>query len=91
MSMRWKKKKSRKNEFSRQTFFCVRVNDVYRYKNDIHVTLKKLNIKYNLKWLHTSMSYHKFSNTSEILEGDLTSNLIKDIGSKDFNELGCNC
>ena len=67
------------------------MSDIYRGKNAIHITLKNLKNKYNLKWLRTSMSYHKFSNMGEILQGDLTSKLMKGIGSKDFDSLDCNC
>ena len=37
------------------------------------------------------MSYHKFSNLREILQGDLNSKLMRGIGSKDFEDLPCNC
>ena len=37
------------------------------------------------------MSYHKFTNVSEILVNDVNSKLMKGIGSKDFDRLDCNC
>ena len=37
------------------------------------------------------MSYHKFSNLREIFQGDLNSKLLKGIGSRDFDDLACNC
>ena len=37
------------------------------------------------------MSYHKFSNLREIFQGDLSGKLLKGIGSKDFEDLECNC
>ena len=59
--------------------------------NAIHVILKKLRNKYNLKWLRISMSYHKFSNLGEIFQGDLNKKLMNNITSKDFMDLDCNC
>ena len=37
------------------------------------------------------MSYHRFNNLSEAFAGDLTNKLNKNIGSKDFEPLQCNC
>ena len=37
------------------------------------------------------MSYHKFANVSEIFVGDFNAKLMKGIGSKDFDQLDCNC
>ena len=82
-------KKRRQN--SRQTYFCIGVYDVWKRKNAIHLTMNKLRKKYNLKWLRFSMSYHKFSNLREMFQGDLNSKLLKGIGSRDCNDLACNC
>ena len=43
------KKRTRKREFSRQTFFCAGVSDVFRNKYAIHVLIKQLRQKHNLK------------------------------------------
>ena len=37
------------------------------------------------------MLYHKYSNLHEVFQGDLTSKILKGIGSRDFEELECNC
>jgi hypothetical protein len=37
------------------------------------------------------MSYHRFSNLREILQGDLTAKLLKGIESRDFMPEPCNC
>lgn len=37
------------------------------------------------------MSYHRFQNFSEILQGDLTCKLREGIYSKDFEDRNCNC
>ena len=57
----------------------------------IHVTLKSLHDKYELKWLRISMSYHRFSNLREIVQGDLVSKLKKGVVSMDFVDRPCNC
>ena len=44
------KKKSK----SRQTYFCIGVSDVW--ETPVHVALRELRNKYNLKWLRISMS-----------------------------------
>ena len=91
---RMKKKEKediKKRKISRQTYFCIGVCDVWKGKNAIHITMNKLRKKYNLKWLRFSMSYHKFSNLRELFQGDLTCKILKGIGSRDFEELECNC
>ena len=37
------------------------------------------------------MSYHKFPNLGEILGGDLTGKLMKDVKSQDYMDRPCNC
>ena len=44
-------------------------------------------MKHGLKWLRLSMSYHKFPNMGENLQGDLKSKLMEGIESKDFYKL----
>ena len=87
------RRKNRKNSNGkkRTTYFCVGVSDVWSGKNAMHVTLRRLRNKCNLKWLRTSMSYHEFSNLGEIFQGDLNSKIMKNITSKDFVDLDCNC
>ena len=70
----------RVRNFTRQIFFCVGVSKAFQGKHAIHVILKKLRDKCNLKWLSISMSYHKFANLSEILAGDLNNKLMEGIG-----------
>ena len=62
------------------------------WKNPIHKILKKHRDKFpSLGWLRISISYHKFSNVREHLQGDLTTKLMEGIGSKDFLTQDCNC
>ena len=37
------------------------------------------------------MSYHRFPNLGEVLQGDMIGKLRKGIGSKDFLDRECNC
>ena len=85
------KKKRRLRKFTRQIFFCVGVSKAFEGKNAIHIIIKKLRDKHNLKWLRTSMSYHKFANLSEMFASDVNKKLMEGIGSKDFDTLKCNC
>jgi len=57
----------------------------------IHVRLKELRNKYGLNWLRFTMCYTKFLNLHEIFQGDLGQKLMKDVVSRDFMDLPCNC
>ena len=57
----------------------------------MHATIQKLRDKYNFKWLQVVMSYHKFPNLSQAFMGDLMIKLMKDVKSRDFKDLPCNC
>ena len=83
--------RAKKYSASRNTYFCVGFSKVFTGRNSIHVKIKKLRNKYNLKWLRLKMSYHKFSNLREILQGDLTSKLISPVQSLHFKDRPCNC
>ena len=43
------KEEKKRRHVSIQTYFCIGVCDVWKRKNAIHLTLKKLRKKYNLK------------------------------------------
>ena len=85
-----KKSKSRPNA-KRQTFFCVGMSHVWKGKNSLPVKLKELRNKHELKWLRLSMSYHRFPNLRETIQGDLTVKLNDNIISSDFRDRPCNC
>ena len=87
-----KKEKNRKRK--RQTFFCIGVSQCSMRTSKhppMHATIKKLRDKYNLKWLRVAISYHKFPNLSQAFMGDLTAKLTKNVNSRDFEDLPCNC
>ena len=86
------RKETIKNKrMSRKTFFCIGVSEVWKQNNAIGAILKTLRNKHGLKWLRLSLSYHKFPNLRELLQGDLTTKLMEHIGSKDFERRECNC
>ena len=54
------KNKKKKRNLLHQVYFCVGFTQTWTGKNAIHIAIKKIRKKYELKWLRTSMSYHKF-------------------------------
>jgi hypothetical protein len=73
----------------RSTFFCIGVSKAWLIP--IHQIIKDIKKKYNLGWLRVSMSYHRFTNLREVFQGDLSKKFTKDVISKDFETLQCNC
>jgi GIY-YIG catalytic domain len=73
----------------RSTFFCIGVSKAWLVP--VHQVIKDIKKKYNLGWLRISMSYHRFTNLRELFQGDLSRKLTKDVISKDFENLQCNC
>ena len=57
----------------------------------IHGTVKSIRDKHDLKWLRISMSYHRFTNLREILQGDLSGKIMHGIQSLEFMNEPCNC
>ena len=53
--------------------------------------LKRLQNKFNIKWLRVSILYHKFPNVRELFQGNLITKLNKHIELVDFMDLSCNC
>ena len=83
--------KKMKRSKSRQAYFCIGYSKAWKGKHAIHAKIKILRDRYNLLWLRTSMSYHKFPNLREQLQADLGGKLNKNVGSLDFDTLPCNC
>ena len=82
-------KREKKNQNSRQTYFCVSTS--HFWQTPLFVILNELKKKHNMRFLRISMSYHKFSNVREIFQGDLTSKIMEGIQSRDFINRSCNC
>ncbi len=82
--------KERKNNQDTWTvWFCLGMSKWWN--NPVHAILKELRNKHELTWLRVTMSYHKFSNLREILQGDLNRKLMDGIISHDFMDQPCNC
>lgn len=83
-----RKNKSKRDD--RTVYICV--GESKYWIKPIHVIVKNLLRQYNLPWLIYRMSYHRFPNLSEHLQGILTAKLMKPVSSAtdpDFKE--CNC
>ena len=70
--------------------FFIGACSLWKCNHTIQVTINSMQKKHSLRWLHTSMSYHRFTNLIEEFTGNLTSKLNKNIVSKDFKPLPCN-
>jgi len=81
--------KQRERDARRTTYFCIGYSKAWT--TPIWKIIKDLKDKYDLKWLRTSMSYHRFTNLRELFNGDATNKLNAQIISKDFDTLPCNC
>lgn len=79
----------RKSASSRSVFFCIGYSKFW--KTPIHVLLRRLRNKYNLRWLRVSMSYHRFSNLRELFQGHLNKVLLENVVSIDYCDRPCNC
>ena len=79
----------RKRDARRTAYFCIGVSRAWT--TPIWVIIKNLKKKHGLHWLRVSMSYHKFSNFREILNGDVTAKINANVISKDFQSRECNC
>jgi len=83
-------KKRRERDRKRAIYFKVGFCNYWR--TPIHKTIRKVKAKFpTLTWLRVSMSYHRFSNMRELFQGDLNKKLNRNIISKDFQNLPCNC
>ena len=87
-------KKLKDKRRKRQTFFCIGVSQCSLKTSKhppMHAIIKKLRDKYKLKWLRVAISYHKFPNLGQAFMGDLTKKLTRNVKSRDFEDLPCNC
>jgi hypothetical protein len=83
------KKKEKILKFGRNLNFQIKVSKFW--KTPIHVIIKKLKIKHNLKWLRFKMCYKRHCNLAEKFNGILNNKLNKDLISLDFENNTCNC
>ena len=64
------------------TYLCIGFSKICWEK--IYNIIKKLCDSNGIKWLRTRMSFPRFPNLGELLQGDLLSKIIHNLASKDF-------
>ena len=73
---------------NRNIYFCVAYS---RYlSTSIHRVINGLKRILILSWLRVRMSYHRFNNLAELLNGDLAAKIGQGIFSKDLMDRECN-
>ena len=74
---------------NRNVYFCVAYSRYF--STCIHRVINGLKKIFNLSWLRVRMSYHRFNNLAELLNGDLATKTGQGIFSKDLMDRECNC
>ena len=74
---------------NRNVYFCVAYS--HYFSTTIHRVIDSLKKSFNLTWLRVQMSYHRFNNLAELLNGDLAKKIGRVIFSKDLMDIECNC
>ena len=67
---------------NRNIYFCVAYSRYF--STSIHRVVDRLKKSFNLTWLRVRMSYHRFNNLAELLNGDLVAKIGREIFSKDL-------
>ena len=78
-----------KKKKNRNVYFCVAYSRYF--SKSIHRVINGLKNIFNLSWLRVRMSYHRFNNLAELLNGDLAAKIGQGIFSKDLMDRECNC
>ena len=76
----WRKIKKETSAFKRKLYFVVAYSRYF--STAIHRVIERLKNSFNLTWLRVQMSYHRFNNLAELLNGDLTAKIGRWIFSK---------
>ena len=87
--MRTKKNLTSTKKKNRNVYFCVAYSRYF--STSIHRVINRLKNTFNLSWLRVRMSYHRFNNLSELLNGDLAAKIGRGIFSKDLMDREYNC
>ena len=74
-----REKAKKAKESRRQSYFCIGVSKVWTGARNIPKIIKRLKKKHGIGWLRPSMSYHRFTNLSEMFQGDLTTKLNENL------------
>ena len=73
------KRKKRSGGREQNLYFCIGFPKIRLEK--IYNIIKKLRDSNGIKWLRTRMSYHRFPNLGELLQGDLVSKIRGNLAS----------
>ena len=76
------KREKRSGGRERTTYFCIGFSTPWQ--ENIYNIIKKLCDFNGIKWVRTQMSYHRFLNLGELLQGVLVSKTRRNLASKYF-------
>ena len=68
---------------NRNVYFCVAYSR--HFSTSIHRVIDRLKKSFNISWLRVKMSYLRFNNLAELLNGDLAAKIGQGIFSKAGN------
>ena len=74
---------------NRNVYFCVAYSR--NFSTAIHRVINRLKKSFNLTWIRVRVSYHRFINLAELLNGYLAAKIVRGIFSKDLIDRECNC
>jgi hypothetical protein len=81
--------KKHKYNARRGVYFCIGFSTFW--PKPLHLVLKSLKERHNLRWLRVSMSYHRFPNMRDIFQSQLFAKMIENVESLDFKTRDCSC
>ena len=74
---------------NRNVYFSVAYS--WYFSTEIHRVIDRLKKSFNLTWLRVRMSYHRYNNLAELLNGYLAAKIGRGIFSRDLMDRECNC
>ena len=94
----WRKQDEKVEKNKEQNVSVKKNRNVYffvaylRYfSTAVHRVIDRLKNSFNLTWMRVRMSYHRFNNLEELLNGDLAAKTGRGIFSKHLMDRECNC
>ena len=67
---------------NKNVYFCVAYSCYF--STSIHRVINSLKTSFNLSWMRVQMSYHRFNNLAELLNGELAAKIERGIFSNDL-------
>ena len=74
---------------NRNVYFCVPYSRYF--STSIQRLINRLKKNFNFSWQRVRISYHRFNNLVELLNGDLNAKIGRGIFSKYLMDKKCNC